>query len=173
MESALNSEHQGELQKYLQFFKLKRGEAVSEANVAIQQCKDSNLRDEIYSKEDVEQAVDALGEEMKNTLESELQNIVRMSGVYISSLMSQGEKSGLEMKGDVSFLEDHKALEEMKRIETGQKAAPLQPLDKPVKTQGARLPTLQAGFNNDPAIVSELNDTKQEVKKIQERFNQV
>ena len=170
MESALKSEHQGELQKYLQFFKLKRDESLSEASVAIQQCKDSNLRDEVYSKEDVEQAVDALGNEMKSTLESELQNIVRMSGVYISSIMSQGEKEGVTFKGDVSFLEDHKALEEMKRIETGQRT--LERLDRQ-PTQGARLPTLQAGFNNDPAIISELNDKKEEVKKIQERFTQV
>jgi hypothetical protein len=88
MDSILKPEHQNELQKYLQFFKLKRDESLREATIAVDQCKESTLRDEVYAKQDVEAAINALGDEMKRTLESELQNIIRMSGVYISSLMT-------------------------------------------------------------------------------------
>ncbi len=72
MDSSLKPEHQAELQKYLQFFKLKRDESIKEASIAVEQCKDQSLRDEVYSKTDVEEVINALGEEMKRTLESEL-----------------------------------------------------------------------------------------------------
>jgi hypothetical protein len=86
-----------------------------------------------------------------------------MSGVYISSFMTQGERENITFVGDTSYLEDHKALETMARIEQGHRQTEV--LDKQ-RTKGARLPTLAAGFNNDPSIVSELQDKKEEVKKI-------
>jgi uncharacterized phage infection (PIP) family protein YhgE len=35
MDSSLKPEHQAELQKYLQFFKLKRDESIKEASIAV------------------------------------------------------------------------------------------------------------------------------------------
>lgn len=39
-------------------------------------------------------------------MESELENVVYMSGVYIKLLMNQGAESGLVMQVDTGFLEN-------------------------------------------------------------------
>lgn len=168
MEEILSAEHQQEIKKYLDFFYTKRREGVGELETVSKQFK-SRVAEEMFSKSEVEDLLNALMEELSNTFEGEFQNIVQMSGVYVKTLMVQAQNSGVTLSSEISSLENHRAIEEIKKIERGEKQFEL----NKKTTQGARLPTLQAGFNNDPNLVRNLNELKEENQKFKERINQL
>jgi hypothetical protein len=55
--------------------------------------------------------------EMRQTFRDELEIFYRMSGVFIQLLMLDAEKQNVNLKGDVHFMENYKALQEMKEFE--------------------------------------------------------
>ena len=161
MEYALNSAHVQEVKKYVNFFEQKRRESLSEINTSFQQFFANKIKDEILSKAEVETLINDLHQEIKTTIDSELQNIVYMSGVYIKILMSQAESSNLVLQGDVSFIENEKAIEEMKNLGNFERE-----LIK--KTQGGRLPSLQAGIITEQSMavkLKEITDERDSLKR--------
>ena len=161
MEYALNSAHVQEVKKYVNFFEQKRRESLSEINTSFQQFFANKIKDEILSKAEVETLINDLHQEIKTTIDSELQNIVYMSGVYIKILMSQAESSNLVLQGDVSFIENEKAIEEMKNLGNFER-------DLIKKTQGGRLPSLQAGIITEQSMavkLKEITDERDSLKR--------
>ena len=161
MEYALNSAHVQEVKIYVNFFEQKRRESLSEINTSFQQFFANKIKDEILSKAEVETLINDLHQEIKTTIDSELQNIVYMSGVYIKILMSQAESSNLVLQGDVSFIENEKAIEEMKNLGNFERE-----LIK--KTQGGRLPSLQAGIITEQSMavkLKEITDERDSLKR--------
>lgn len=61
-------------------------------------------------------------------------------------------------------------IEEMAKIEKQQKT--LAELSR-APTGGARLPTLQSGFNNDPSLVQELREKKEELATLRDRLTRL
>lgn len=55
--------------------------------------------------------------EMRSTFREELEIFYRMSGVFIQMLMYDAEKQSVTVKGDVGFMENYKALQDMKEFE--------------------------------------------------------
>ncbi|CAG9329796.1 LZTFL1 [Blepharisma stoltei] len=169
MEGILSPDHQVEVKKYLDFFALKRRENLKEIDTSAKQFIAKNLNeDALLQKNEVEAFMDNFVREVSSTIEAELQNIAHMSGVYIKILMNQAQTHNLTLQADTSFIENLHAIEEMRNIERSQKA-----LDLNKRTQGARLPTLQTSFNNDPLLVKQLNELKEENNTLKNRMKQM
>lgn len=154
MDCVLNQPHQQEVYKFLTFFEQKRKESLNEVHTSFSQFS-SRIKEEIFSRSEVESLINELRDEVKMTLDVELQTIVYMSGVYVKILMSQAETYNFHLQGDVSFIENEKAIEEMRKIGTGER-------EVSKKTGGGRLPTLQGG---DQARVKELVEEREGLKK--------
>lgn len=168
MEESLTQEHQTEIKKYLDFFGHKRQEVLKEIDISVKQFKD-RLNDDVYSKAEVESVISNFHNETKNTVTSELENIVHMTGVYVKILMLQGQRNQLYLSGDTGFLENQRAIEEIRGIEVAQKAGD-------VAKRGAhagRLPTLSAGFNNDPAIIARLKETEENNARLSKKLQEI
>lgn len=155
MDYVLNAGHLQEVRKFVTFFEAKRKESINEIQTAFAQCLKSNAKDEILSWSEVENIIKDLKDEVRITVDSELQNIVYMSGVYVKILMSQAESHSLHLQGDISFIENEKAIEEMRNIGNVEKE-----LTK--KTTGARLPTLNAGLVNEQNAMGKVKELTEE-----------
>lgn len=55
--------------------------------------------------------------EMRDTFKSELEIFYRMSAVMIQMIMYDAEKQNSSIKADVGYMENYKALQEMKDFE--------------------------------------------------------
>ena len=65
----------------------------------------------------METVLDDMEGEMRTTFRDELEVFYRMSGVFIQMLMYDAEKQNSEIRADVNFMENYKALAEMKVFE--------------------------------------------------------
>ena len=54
---------------------------------------------------------------MRNTFKAELEMFYRMSGVFVQMIMFDAEKQNSIIKADVGYMENYKALQEMKDFE--------------------------------------------------------
>jgi multidrug efflux pump subunit AcrA (membrane-fusion protein) len=65
----------------------------------------------------MERLLDDMEDEMRTTFRSELEIFYRMSGVFVQILMLDAEKQKATIKGEVTFMENYKALQDMKEFE--------------------------------------------------------
>ena len=65
----------------------------------------------------MEQVLEDMETEMRSTFRDELEIFYRMSGVFIQMLMYDAEKQSSAIRADVNFMENYKALEDMKAFE--------------------------------------------------------
>lgn len=61
-----------------------------------------------------------LSKDMEETVNNELQMFYRMSGVMVQMLMFEAESKNVTLEADVGYMENYKALEEMKDFESRQ-----------------------------------------------------
>lgn len=74
--------------------------------------------------------------EIRNTFKVELEIFYRMSGVMIQMIMNDAEKQNSTIKVDVNFMENYKALQEMKEFEKLIVAEDFSLVKKPQKKGG-------------------------------------
>lgn len=55
--------------------------------------------------------------EMKETFKTELEIFYRMSGVFIQMLMHDAEKKDVQITSEVGYMENYKALNDLKEFE--------------------------------------------------------
>lgn len=55
--------------------------------------------------------------EMRKTFKDELEIFYRMSGIFIQMIMQEAEKQNSTIKADLGYMENYKALQEMKEFE--------------------------------------------------------
>ena len=147
----------------MDYFALKRKETLSEIQAAFTQVLKSSSKDEILSWSEVESFINDLKSEVQHTVDSELQNVVYMSGVYIKILMCQAESSNIQLQGDLSFIENEKAIEEMKNLGK----VP----DQPKKLSG-RLPTLTANLASDHQLATKQKELTEERDQLKRKVNE-
>ena len=80
--------------------------------------------------------------EMRDTFKAELEMFYRQSGVMIQMIMFDAEKQQSTIKADVGYMENYKALNEMKEFESLVMNQDFSLTKKPA--MAARLPTLGA-----------------------------
>ena len=72
---------------------------------------------QLFTKQDMEQVLDDMEGEMRETFKDELENFYRMSGIFIQMLMYDAEKQSSMIRADINFMENYKALQDMKDFE--------------------------------------------------------
>ena len=65
----------------------------------------------------MEKVLDDIQDELETTFKAELEIFYRMSGVFLQMLMYDAEKQNSTLKGDINYMENYKALEQMKEFE--------------------------------------------------------
>ena len=65
----------------------------------------------------MEELLNEMDSEMHMTFKSELEHFYRMSGVFIQMLMFDAEKQNSTIRGDVMYMENYKALQDMTAFE--------------------------------------------------------
>ena len=65
----------------------------------------------------MEKVLEDMEDEMRTTFKSELEIFYRMAGIFLQMLMFDAEKQNSTIRGDVGYMENYKALQEMKTFE--------------------------------------------------------
>ena len=78
---------------------------------------DNRANTQLFSKQEMEQLLDDMEGEMRSTFRDELEIFYRMSGVFIQMLMYDAEKQNSKIKADVNFMENYKALSDVREFE--------------------------------------------------------
>ncbi len=65
----------------------------------------------------MENAFERLRSEMETTVRQELEMFYRMSGIFIQMLLHDAEQQNSTLRADVNFMENYKALEDIKEFE--------------------------------------------------------
>ena len=95
---------------------------------------------------------------MNSTFKAELEIFYRMSGVFIQMLMFDAEKQNSTIRGDVNYMENYKALQDMKEFEELVMNQDFTLTRKP--TLKAALPALGAPVQIQKVVVADENVEK-------------
>ena len=125
----------------------------------------------------MENTFDQLREEVQDTVRQELEMFYRMSGVFIQMLMHEAESQNSTLRADVNYMENYKALEDIKDFEKLQLKGNFSLQKKATIT--SKLPTLGAHVA-DPNMQNELANLrlenellKKQVRELQAKITQV
>jgi hypothetical protein len=111
--------------------------------LAIEDTKDECLQQSaIFTKQDLEKVFERMQSEMENTVRQELEMFYRLSGVFIKMLMYEAEQQNTTLRADVNYMENYKALEEIKDFESLSLKATGDFSLKKKANVGSKLPTL-------------------------------
>ena len=90
-----------------------------EVELAFSDVREYKLLDSVYTKEDVRGIVNELHEEVRGTVEKELENATHVAAAMVKLLLSQAEDGGCAppLSIDTNKLEDMKLLQDIKAIE--------------------------------------------------------
>lgn len=98
-------------------------------------------------------------DEVVSTFRNELDRFYKMSGVFIQMLLFDAEKQNANINAEVSFMENYKALEEIRQFEEEKEALSLPSMANKISKMASKLPTLL-----DKDVSKSLQD---EIKKLQ------
>eukprot|EP01022_Parablepharisma_sp_SALTPOND_P026631 TRINITY_DN64514_c2_g1_i1.p3 TRINITY_DN64514_c2_g1~~TRINITY_DN64514_c2_g1_i1.p3 ORF type:complete len:300 (-),score=69.84 TRINITY_DN64514_c2_g1_i1:71-970(-) len=190
----LTEEHKEMLMKYIKFFKIKNDHSVKEVNLAIKDIRDDKftpfsqpfyrITGDLYSRAEVEEMFNKVTSEVSKTLANELDASTRMAAVFVQMVMNEAQKAGITLQAEVSYMENQhafqysnlnsKSLEELKSFEEGYTKIAKKGETKSKAGVGlARLPTLQGGYSNDPRILMELDEVKEQNAALKEKIRKL
>eukprot|EP00747_Dinoflagellata_sp_TGD_P169869 gnl/TRDRNA2_/TRDRNA2_199970_c0_seq1.p1 gnl/TRDRNA2_/TRDRNA2_199970_c0~~gnl/TRDRNA2_/TRDRNA2_199970_c0_seq1.p1 ORF type:complete len:294 (-),score=87.29 gnl/TRDRNA2_/TRDRNA2_199970_c0_seq1:58-939(-) len=162
----LNEAHTAQIQRFMAFFKGKNERLIRDLASLEDDYKSDRLMDDqaIYNKGDAEVLVDGLRDQMLTTINEQLHNTVNLTAVYMSQLMAQAESVNFILQvDDISVIEDVSRTDQVSALA----ALPQQPL-QPRKQ--ATLTAIRAAYNNDPAVVGELQEMKEQNRQMMDRY---
>lgn len=102
--------------KFLKFFDSKRAMYVSEVDGIFGEFKESQLMEDMYSRDDVEVLLDQLCIDMKADIEKDQKTTARMAAVVVRQLLHAAEDAGVAIEYDVTKAEDERLVAEMARL---------------------------------------------------------
>ncbi|KAM3143729.1 Leucine zipper transcription factor-like protein 1 [Paramecium bursaria] len=145
--SNLTSNGQKELCSYLNFFNLKKQEAMREVDLDFEEFTKHQVQEVLYNKDDVCDLIVQLNKTIKVSIEKEVSKIIHMSGVYVKIFLSFA--ADLDFHADFSFIENmqftpflyRQILEQIKILEKGGSIIDNQER----KIKYSRLPTIDVG----------------------------
>lgn len=166
----LSAEHQNQVARYIHFFKGKRERLLADRGMEKDEFTGDRLADSsaIFNHSDVEDLINQYHATMIGALREELAQIIDLSAVYVSQLLAQAQNFGIVLDSvDVSLVEDQNRIGAVKALGGG--AAPPPAPQRPTLTQ---LAPVQAS-GTDLAMVQEVQDLKEDNRKIQERYQKM
>lgn len=115
--SGYTDDHSALLKRYLNFFHLKKENAFKEVKMIIKDLEDEALENHVFTRNDVEAIFKKIYDDVSSTYRNELDRFYKMSGVFVQMLLHDAEKQSANLNAEVSFMENYKALEEIKQFE--------------------------------------------------------
>lgn len=97
---------------------MKKDRCTREVETAFEQVRDRNSGKNLFSKDEMLEVLDDMQQEMRITFKSELEMFYRMSGIMMQMIMFDAEKQNSTIRADVNYMENYKALQEMKDFES-------------------------------------------------------
>jgi hypothetical protein len=71
----------------------------------------------VFTRDDLEKAFGRGQAEAGEAVRQELETFYRMAGVFVQMLLFEAEQQGVTLRADVNYMENYKALEELKDFE--------------------------------------------------------
>lgn len=167
----LTAEHQNQVARYIQFFKGKRERLLADRGMEKDEFTSDRLSDDsaIFNHSDVEELLNQYHATMIGALREELVQIMDLSAVYLSQVLAQAQAFGINLDSvDVSFVEDQNRIGAIKSL--GGVTAPPPAPARPTLTQ---LQPVAAAGTPDLAMVQEVQDLKEENRKMNERYQKM
>lgn len=125
------------------------------------------MQSALFTKTDLEKVFDRLQGEMETTVRQELETFYRMSGVFIQMLMYEAEQQNTTLRADVNYMENYRALEDIKDFETlSLSGATDFTLTKKKNTAANKLPTLGAAMMMGAAESHEAQQLREENDRV-------
>ena len=142
--SGYSDDHSQLLKRYLNFFHIKKETAYKEVKLNIKELEEDALENQVFTRNDVESIFKRIYDEVTETYRNELDRFYKMSGVFVQMLLHDAEKQKANLSAEVSFMENYKALEEIKQFEESKEDSilSLKGMVNKMSKMGSKLPSL-------------------------------
>lgn len=168
--SGFSQDHSNLLKRYLNFFHLKKESAFKEVKLALKDLEEDSLDNQVFTRKDVEGIFKKIEDEVITTYRNELDRFYKMSGVFVQMLLHDAEKQDANLSAEVSFMENYKALEEIKQFEEEKEDAfSLPSMVNKMSKMASKLPTLLDKDENK-ILASENEMLKKKVEDLQSKI---
>lgn len=165
----LNDVHKAQLSRFTTFFKGKRDRVMGDREMEKSDFITDRLADEaaIFNYNDVRLLLEAYHNQVMSCVRDELEKTVNLSAVFAAQLLGQAEAGGMTLQvEDISVIEDQNRIGQIGAL-GAINAPPLAP--KPRNTLSA----VEGSGVADPAILQQLQDTKEENRTMKDRNMQL
>jgi len=174
-EHVLQPQHAESLVEYIRFLRRKRDTAVAEVAHEFKECKESRLFEDNYTREDVEALMDGLLAVVRNTMKRDLQSSMHSSVLLLKQQFEQAEKVGIALSTDFAMTEDHSLVDAVATWESGISGSSMAP---ELRARAAHMAPPRAalpviGQAQDASLVAELQQTREEIATLQDRFQKL
>lgn len=143
---------------------MKKDQCHKQVSLAVDDARQECLKDSrFFTQEDLERAFERVREETLGTVRQELEMFYRMAGVFIQMLMFEAEQQSIVLRADVNYMENYKALEDIKDFEH------LSLVGGPKKKVASKLPGLASAMmmnQEQTAETAALREENDRVKKM-------
>lgn len=163
----LSEIHQGQVARFVSFFKGKRDACMGDRRVANEEFLSDHLSDDsaIFNRDQVLGMFQLHMQQSTDSLNEELEKLTKLSAVYCTELMRAGQGQGVNLQTeDISLVEDANRLAHVNAL-TSLNKSPL-----PAPARNSLLPTLGAAQAQDPALVQQVQDAREETRVMNERY---
>jgi len=172
----LNEDHNRQLAEYMRFLKRKREGAVSEAIAEVNAIRETRLFDDNYTVDDVAAILDGLVTQQRSALKQDLQTVSFSSVLLFKQICEQAEAAGVTLTTNLAATEDRAllaAVEDWEHSIQGGGIAPSLSAKAAVEGRKATRALPVIGQTQDPKLLSELQNARDDVGTLQERFNRL
>jgi len=150
--------HQGQVARFMSFFKGKREGCLRDRQVAQGDFISDHLSDDsaIFNRDQVEAMVQESMRQDREDLQQELEKLTKLAAVYCTELMRAGQAQGINLQTeDISLVEDQNRIDHVSAL-TSLNKAPM-----PAPTRATLLPTLGSSGAQDPALLQQVQDARE------------
>jgi leucine zipper transcription factor-like protein 1 len=164
----VNEAHSGVILDFLHFARSRRGRCLKSVEVEFQNLIESRLMDDTFTSEEVKDMVSGLCAVVKGEMETELIHASHTHSLLVAQLLQQAETWHLNMKVDISALENKELLETLAQYEQQQFSSSALP-DSAHKA--TLIPLDHSG--GDKLLQMQISRLEEENDKLQQRLRSV
>jgi len=160
--------HQGQVARFVSFFKGKRDGCLNDRRVANEDFLSDHLSDDsaIFNRDQVMGMFQLYMQQTGDQLNEEIEKVNKLAAVYCTELMRAGQAQGVNLQTeDISLVEDQNRIDHVNALTSLNK----QPMALPARS-GGLLPTLGSSPAQDPALLQQVQDSREETRVMTERY---
>lgn len=158
--------HQGQVARFVSFFKGKRDGCLNDRRVANEDFLSDHLSDDsaIFNRDQVMAMFQLYMQQTGDQLSEEIEKVNKLAAVYCTELMRAGQAQGVNLQTeDISLVEDQNRIDHVNALTSNR-----QPMIAAARSQ--LLPTMGSSVAQDPALVQKVQDAQNEARMMTERY---